>query len=106
LPRGLLAPRLLAPVQPEAFARAAITGSGGAGALTSGNFLLEAASLTGAALEGARYVLVVEQSHGAQFHRYLRAHYELPGEVRVFHRPGPLPIRAGEIHQEIRNWSA
>jgi 2-oxoglutarate ferredoxin oxidoreductase subunit alpha len=75
----LLAPRLLAPVQPEAFARA---------------------------LEGVRRVLVVEQSHGAQFHRYLRAHYELPAGVRVFHRPGPLPIRAGEIHQQIRNWSA
>jgi 2-oxoglutarate/2-oxoacid ferredoxin oxidoreductase subunit alpha len=75
----LLAPRLLAPAQPEAFARA---------------------------LDGARRVLVVEQSHGAQFHRYLRAHYELPGEVRVLHRPGPLPIRAGEIHREIRTWSA
>jgi 2-oxoglutarate/2-oxoacid ferredoxin oxidoreductase subunit alpha len=75
----LVAPRLLAPVQPEAFSRA---------------------------LDGARRVLVVEQSHGAQFYRYLRAHYELPGEVRVFHRSGPLPIRAGEIHQEIRNWRA
>jgi 2-oxoglutarate/2-oxoacid ferredoxin oxidoreductase subunit alpha len=75
----LVAPRLLAPIQPEAFSRA---------------------------LDGARRVLVVEQSHGAQFHRYLRAHYELPGEVRVLHRSGPLPIRAGEIHQEIRNWSA
>ncbi len=75
----LLAPRLLAPVRPAAFARA---------------------------LDGARRVLVVEQSHGAQFHRYLRAHYELPGEVRVLHRPGPLPIRAGEIHQQIRSWSA
>jgi 2-oxoglutarate ferredoxin oxidoreductase subunit alpha len=75
----LLAPRLLAPARPEAFARA---------------------------LDGARRVLVVEQSHGAQFHRYLRAHYELPGEVRVLHRPGPLPIRAGEIHREIRSWSA
>jgi 2-oxoglutarate ferredoxin oxidoreductase subunit alpha len=75
----LVAPRLLAPVQPEAFSRA---------------------------LDGVRRVLVVEQSHGAQFYRYLRAHYELPGEVRVFHRSGPLPIRAGEIHREIRNWSA
>jgi 2-oxoglutarate ferredoxin oxidoreductase subunit alpha len=75
----LVAPRLLAPVQPESFSRA---------------------------LDGARRVLVVEQSHGAQFYRYLRAHYELPGEVRVFHRPGPLPIRAGEVHREILNWSA
>jgi 2-oxoglutarate ferredoxin oxidoreductase subunit alpha len=75
----LVAPRLLAPAQPEAFSRA---------------------------FDGARRVLVVEQSHGAQFYRYLRAHYELPGEVRVFHRSGPLPIRAGEIHDEIRNWRA
>ncbi len=75
----LIAPRLLAPVQPKAFARA---------------------------LEGVRRVLLVEQSHGAQFHRYLRAHYELPAEVRVLARPGPLPIRAGEIHREIQSWSA
>ena len=34
-------------------------------------------------------------THGAQFHRYLRAHYDLPGEVRVLNRPGPLPITAG-----------
>jgi len=75
----LIAPRLLAPAQPEAFARA---------------------------LNGVRRMLVVEQSHGAQFHRYLRAHYELPAKVRVMHRPGPLPIRAGEIHKEMREWSA
>jgi 2-oxoglutarate/2-oxoacid ferredoxin oxidoreductase subunit alpha len=74
----LVAPRLLSPVRPEAFARA---------------------------LDGARRVLVVEQSHGGQFYRYLRAHYDVPGAVRVLHRPGPLPIRAGEIFREIRDWS-
>jgi 2-oxoglutarate ferredoxin oxidoreductase subunit alpha len=47
---------------------------------------------------------VVEQSHGAQFHRYLRAHYDLPGEVRVLHRPGPLPIKPGEIHRALLEW--
>ena len=73
----LIAPRLLAPVQPERFA---------------------------AALAGKSRVLVVEQSHGAQFHKYLRAHYDLPAAVRVLHRPGPLPIPAKEIHRAIMEW--
>jgi 2-oxoglutarate ferredoxin oxidoreductase subunit alpha len=74
---SLLAPRLLAPSRPEQLA---------------------------ATLAGKKRVLVVEQSHGAQFHRYLRAHYDLPGEVRVLCRPGPLPINAGEIHRAILEW--
>ena len=73
----MIAPRLLAPVQPERFA---------------------------AALAGVKGILVVEQTHSAQFHRYLRAHYDLPAPVRVFHRPGPLPITPGEIHHAIMNW--
>lgn len=59
----------------------------------------------GAALGDAKHILVVEQSHGAQFHRYLRAHYDLPGEVRAFHRPGPLPIRPDEIVRQLSDWS-
>ena len=58
-----------------------------------------------AALDGVARVLVVEQSHGAQFHRYLRAHYDLPGSVRAFHRPGPLPIRPNEIFRQLADWS-
>jgi len=50
-----------------------------------------------AALAGVRRVLIVEQSHSAQFHRYLRAHTELPRTVDVLHRPGPLPFRPVEI---------
>jgi 2-oxoglutarate ferredoxin oxidoreductase subunit alpha len=73
----LIAPRLLSPIQPERFA---------------------------AALKGKTRILVVEQTHGAQFHRYLRAHYDLPGTVRVLNRPGPLPIKAGEIHRAIKEW--
>ena len=73
----LVAPRLLAPVQPDRLK---------------------------AALAGAKRILVVEQTHGAQFHRYLRAHYDLPAPVRVFNRPGPLPITAGEIHHAIAEW--
>ncbi|MGE5547496.1 MAG: 2-oxoacid:acceptor oxidoreductase subunit alpha [Solirubrobacterales bacterium] len=49
------------------------------------------------ALEGAETVLVVEQSHGRQFLRHLRAEMDLPGTVESLARPGPLPIRPGEI---------
>ena len=71
---NLIALRLLSPAQPERLA---------------------------AALNGKRRILIVEQSHSAQFHRYLRAHYDLPGEVRVLNRAGPLPIRTSEIHRAI-----
>ncbi len=74
---SLIAPRLLSPAQPEKFA---------------------------AALDGKTRALIVEQSHGAQFHRYLRSHYDLPREVRVLNRAGPLPIRAAEIHRAIMEW--
>ncbi len=73
----LVAPRLLMPVMPEQMA---------------------------AALAGVKRILVVEQTHGGQFNKYLRAHYDLPAPVRVFHRPGPLPITAGEIHRAITDW--
>src|SRR3974390_1076286 len=73
----LIAPRLLSPVQPERLA---------------------------AALKGAKRILVVEQTHGGQFYRYLRAHYDLPAPVKMFNRPGPLPITASEIHRAIAEW--
>ena len=73
----MIAPRLLAPVQPERLA---------------------------AALDGTKRILVVEQTHGAQFNKFLRAHYDLPAQVRVLSRPGPLPITAGEIHRAIADW--
>ena len=76
---SLLALRLLCPVQPERFATA---------------------------LAGKKRVLIVEQNHGAQFYRYLRAHYDLPSAVRVLNRPGPLPIRAGEIQRAIMEWKS
>jgi 2-oxoglutarate ferredoxin oxidoreductase subunit alpha len=77
VPATLIAPRLLSPAQPDRFA---------------------------AALAGKTRALIVEQSHGAQFHRYLRAHYDLPDAVRVLNRPGPLPIRADEIERAITEW--
>jgi len=78
LEASLLAPRLLSPVQPQQFA---------------------------AALNGKKRVLIVEQSHGSQFYRYLRAYYDLPGEVHILNRPGPLPIRVSEVHRAMTQWS-
>lgn len=57
-----------------------------------------------AALEGVERVLVVEQSHGRQFHRYLRAEYDFAAPLRVLARPGPLPITPGEIVNQIETW--
>jgi 2-oxoglutarate ferredoxin oxidoreductase subunit alpha len=57
-----------------------------------------------AAVAGARRVLVVEQNASAQLHRYLRSVYDLPGEVRSYCRPGPLPIRPAEVHRQLLNW--
>ena len=74
----LVSLRLLSPAQPEGMA---------------------------AALAGATRVLVVEQNHTGQLYRYLRAEYDLPGEVRSFRHPGPLPMRPAEIHQQITEWS-
>jgi 2-oxoglutarate ferredoxin oxidoreductase subunit alpha len=73
----LIAPRLLAPVQPQQMT---------------------------AALADVKRILVVEQTHGSQFNKFLRAHYDLPAPVRVLSRPGPLPITAGEIHRVIADW--
>ena len=41
-----------------------------------------------AALEGVTRVLVLEQSHGRQFHHYLRAYYDIVAETRSLARPG------------------
>ncbi|CAK0752056.1 2-oxoglutarate/2-oxoacid ferredoxin oxidoreductase subunit alpha [uncultured Gammaproteobacteria bacterium] len=70
----LVAVRLLSPARPSDFAQA---------------------------LAGVRKLLVVELSHGAQFYRYLRSQYDLPGEVTVFNRPGPLSIRTTEIYDRL-----
>jgi 2-oxoglutarate ferredoxin oxidoreductase subunit alpha len=54
-----------------------------------------------AALGGVKRLLIIEQTHSGQFWRYLRAQCELPGEVVSIPRPGPLPIRPGEVHEYI-----
>lgn len=58
-----------------------------------------------AALAGAERILVVEQTHSGQFHDYLRANCDLPGEVRQLNRPGPLVIRPSEICDQLRDWN-
>jgi 2-oxoglutarate ferredoxin oxidoreductase subunit alpha len=61
-------------------------------------------ALLSAALEGVSQVIVVEQNHGAQLYRYLRAWFDLPGKPATFHRPGPLPLRPGELLQALIDW--
>jgi 2-oxoglutarate ferredoxin oxidoreductase subunit alpha len=73
----LIAVRLLAPAQPAQMA---------------------------AALKGVSRILVVEQNHGGQLLRYLRSVYELPGTPDGYHRPGPLPLRPGEVTKAIVAW--
>lgn len=73
----LISLRLLAPALPEALA---------------------------AALEGVERVLVVEQNHGAQLYRWLRAMYDLPGRPASFHRAGPLPLRPAELTAALVEW--
>jgi 2-oxoglutarate ferredoxin oxidoreductase subunit alpha len=75
----LVSLRLLAPAQPERLAHA---------------------------LEGVKRVLVLEQNHSGQFLRYLRAEYDLPGEVKSLRRPGPLPFRPAEIQAALTQWRA
>ena len=74
----LVSLRLLSPVQPEKLA---------------------------AALAGVKRALVVEQNHGAQFLRYLRAEYDVAAQLSSFHRPGPLPFRPDEVHRRLIEWS-
>ncbi len=74
----LVSPRLLAPAQPARWTEA---------------------------LEGIERALVVELNHSAQFYRYLKGYCDPPCPVDVYHRPGPLPLRVGELVAEIEKWS-
>ena len=58
------------------------------------------------ALAGVRQVLVVEQNHGGQLLRYLRSRCDLPGRASGLHRPGPLPLRPGELTRAFIDWAA
>ena len=61
--------------------------------------------LLAAALDGVERVLVVEQNHGAQLFRYLRAECDLPRATTSYRHPGPLPIRPDEVYREVLEWS-
>ena len=56
-------------------------------------------------LEGAKRLLVVEQSHAGQFFRHLRAHMDLPFDIRQLNREGPDVITPDEIKTAIADWS-
>lgn len=89
----------------EAIARAAAQGV----ALRLVTLRLLAPLLTDAlaqALAGVRQVLVVEQNHGGQLLRYLRSRADLPGRASGLHRPGPLPLRPGELTAAFIAWAA
>jgi 2-oxoglutarate ferredoxin oxidoreductase subunit alpha len=57
-----------------------------------------------AALEGVKRVIVIEQNHTGQLHRFLRAWYELPADVDTMYRPGPNVFRPGEIAGKLSEW--
>lgn len=59
-----------------------------------------------AALDGAKQVLIVEQSYSGQFYRHVRAHIDLPFELRRLNREGPDVIGPDEIATQIRDWNA
>jgi 2-oxoglutarate ferredoxin oxidoreductase subunit alpha len=56
----------------------------------------------GEALRGVERLVVLEQTHGGQFFRYVRSEMALPGEVTSLRRPGPLSFRPGEIVDILR----
>jgi len=75
----LIAVRLLAPARPQQMA---------------------------AALAGVDRVVVIEQSHTAQFYHYLRARYDLPGTVTHCPLPGGVSLRPSGVQSRIAGWSA
>lgn len=79
---------------------------GGSARLVSIRLLLPALpDKFAAAIAGVRRMLVVEQTHSGQFHRYLRAHYDLPADVCVLNHPGPLPVRPGAVLEQLHDWA-
>ncbi|MDD5335364.1 MAG: 2-oxoacid:acceptor oxidoreductase subunit alpha [Rhodoferax sp.] len=57
-----------------------------------------------AALQGVKRSIVVEQNHGAQLYRYLRAWYDFPAPPASYHRSGPLPLRPAELLTALLAW--
>lgn len=76
---GLIALRLLAPLQKQA---------------------LEAA------FQQCERILVVEQSHGGQFIGWLRSQLDFSCPVHSLALPGPLPVRPADIVNAVNNWGS
>ena len=57
-------------------------------------------------LEDAQRVLVVEQNHGGQLFHYLHSLDLLPETARVLAKPGPLPIRPGDVLNKLSHWNS
>jgi 2-oxoglutarate ferredoxin oxidoreductase subunit alpha len=53
------------------------------------------------ALAGVKKAWVVEQNQGGQLFRYLKSRDVLPDGARLLARPGPVPLRPGEIVDPI-----
>ncbi|MBC8259343.1 MAG: 2-oxoacid:acceptor oxidoreductase subunit alpha [SAR324 cluster bacterium] len=58
------------------------------------------------ALADTDRVLVVEQSYGAQFYRYLRGYFEMDDRAESFSKPGPLPISSRMLQNKLQDWIA
>ncbi len=56
-----------------------------------------------AALAGAEQLFVIEQNQTGQLFHYLHGAQVLPPHARSFARPGPLPLRPGEIVRAVRS---
>jgi 2-oxoglutarate ferredoxin oxidoreductase subunit alpha len=57
-----------------------------------------------AALAGVRRAIVVEQNHGGQLYRLLRADHDLPCTLSPLHRPGALQWTPEDIRRELLRW--
>lgn len=89
----------------EALRRRAALGKTGARLIALRLILPAQPERMAAALNGVERVLIVEQSHSGQLHRFLKAHYALPALVACHHRPGPLPLTPNEIVDAIERMS-
>lgn len=56
------------------------------------------------ALQGVERVIVIEQNFQGQLFHYLNSLNLLPENSRVLARPGPLPIRPGDVVSQVKEW--
>ncbi len=56
------------------------------------------------ALQGVERVIVIEQNFKGQLFHYLNSLNLLPENSRVLARPGPLPIRPGDVVSQVKEW--